>query len=55
MKLFKRIEDDNMKLEEAKNYQNVFKSNLNEIKKQGLNHKSKKSNTKYWHAFQCTK
>ena len=31
-----------MKLEELKHNQNVFKSNLNEIKKEGLKQKSKK-------------
>ena len=38
---FKKIEDCDTKLEEGKNDQNIFKLNLNQIKKQGLNHKSK--------------
>ena len=41
-KLFEKIEDSDMKLEELKSKQNVFKSNLNEIKKEGLKQKSKK-------------
>ena len=42
IKLFEKIEDGDMKLEELKSKQNVFKSNLNEIKKEGLKQKSKK-------------
>ena len=45
-KLFEKIEDSDMKLEELKSKQNVFKSNLNEIKKEGLKQKSKKEQQK---------
>ena len=37
-----KVQNDDMKLEEAKNVSNVFKSNLNEIKKEVLNRMSKK-------------
>ena len=40
--LFKKIKDLEMKLEELKHKQNVFKSNLNEIKKECLKQNSKK-------------
>ena len=38
----KKIEPGDMKLEEAKNEQNVFKSNLSKMKKDTLNKSSKK-------------
>ena len=43
MKLFKNIENTNMKLEEAKNEQNLLESNLHKIKKEDLNQKRQKN------------